>query len=108
MSKTGSLEHFPDGGVAPVVRTCLRPDAEVEIVMAALQMTRRRPVLVPVKAYHILPKLLESLVEGLLVVFTFTLAIADQSASIADENEHTPLVNTIKRRHICDRITVKE
>ena len=57
-------EHLPDGGVTPIVRYTLRPNADVEIVMATLQVGWHGNMLIPVEADHVLLQLLECLIES--------------------------------------------
>ena len=104
MVEASGLKHLPDRRITPVVRFLLRPDADIEIVVASIQMSGHCPVCIPVKQYHILLELLEGLIKSLLIVFAFTLAIADGASTISNEDEYTTMVNSIQPCHIADTI----
>ena len=103
-----SHEHLPDCGVTPIVGCRLRPNADVEVVMTALQVSWRSVVLVPVEADHVLLQLLECLIESLLVVLALAFTVGDETTSISDEKENTTMVNTVQTRHVSHTVRVHE
>ena len=76
--------------------------------MAALEVNRSSPVSIPVQAHHVLPKLFECLIKGLLVVLSLSFSIANQALAVSDENQNTPVVNSIQRGYISNRVAVHE
>jgi tRNA G46 methylase TrmB len=61
-------------GVSPEVRLGLGVDPNLEIVVAALKHFRATHILISVDADQVLTQFLESLIEGIFVVFSLTLA----------------------------------
>ena len=106
--EAGSYEHLPDSGVSPVVSIWLGPNLDVKVVVVAFEHSRDCPVLVPVKANHVLSHLLESLVEGSFIVLSLTLSIGDHASTIAAEDEHTTVVHSIQLGHIGHTVRVHE
>ena len=76
--ETGKLEHLPYSRVTPVIWFALRPNANVEVVVATFENAGHRPLTIPIEANHVLSQILEGLIESFLVVFGLTFAEADQ------------------------------
>lgn len=94
------LKHLPDHRIAPVVWPSLRPNANLEVIMPTFQHSWDSPPLVPVQAYHVLLQLPEGIVEGHFVIGSLAFAKADYAFAVADENEDTPLVDSIQSGYI--------
>ena len=77
-------QHLPNRRVAPIVMLCLRPYADVKIIVTTLEVRGNCEVGVPIETNHVLLQLLEGSLEGLLVVFTLALAETDHTAPVAD------------------------
>ena len=104
MIETGEGEHLPYSRVTPVIWLALRPNAYVEVVMAAFEHRGHRPLTIPVKTNHVLSKFLKGLFKGFLVVFGFTFTKADEPSSISDIKKDASLVDSIKSGHISHTI----
>lgn len=52
--------------------------------------------------------LFEGIIEGLLIIFTLTFAVADEAVSISDKNENSTMVDPIQRGDISNTIRVQE
>ena len=57
---------------------------------------------------QVLTKLLEGVVKRLLVVGTLTLAEAAEAGTVADEDEHTSVVDSVERCNVGHRVGVDE
>lgn len=77
MEETSVLQHLPDGGVTPIVWDGLWEDFDLEIVVSALKEPWRSEDLFYIEANQVLPRLLESIVKSLLILFSFALSIGD-------------------------------
>ena len=75
MEEPGVLQHLPNCWVSPVVWNGLREDLDLEVVMTTFQKTRGGEHLLDIQAHKVLSCLLESIVECLLVLRGFTLAV---------------------------------
>ena len=75
--ETGKLEHLPYSRVTPVIWLALRPNANVEVVVATFENAGHRPLTIPIEANHVLSQILEGLIESFLVVFGLAFAEAD-------------------------------
>lgn len=103
-----SHKHLPNGRVSPIVGLSLRPDVNVEVIVVTLKVCRHGVLVVPVEAHHVCLQLLEGRFEGSLVLFSLTLSIADLAATIADENQHTSVVNAIETGDVGHTVGVEE
>ena len=102
--QTSKGEHLPYSRVTPVIWLALRPNAYIEVVMAAFEHRGHRPLTIPVKTNHILSKFLKGLFKGSLVVFGFTLTKADEPSFISDIKKDASFVDSIKSGHISHTI----
>lgn len=102
------FEHLPDRRVAPIVWDCLREDLDFEVVVSASEHSWRGEGLVDVHADHVLSRLFESVVECLLVLFRFTLAIRNDSISVAHKDQDTSRIGPVEGGDIRYRIGVDE
>ena len=94
------LKHLPDHWIAPVVWPSLRPNANLEVIVSTFQHSWDSPPLVPVQTNHVLLEFPESIVESHFVIGSLAFAEADNAFAIADENEDTPLVDSIQSGYI--------
>lgn len=104
MLDASALEHLPDGRIAPEVRSCLRPDGDVEVIMTPSHHDWAREIVVPVKTDQVLPKLLERSIKGHLVILTLAHSVADESTTVADVEQDTPVVHSVQRGDIRDGV----
>ena len=104
MIETGKLEHLPYRRVTPVIWLALRPNADVEVVVATFENAGHRPLAIPIEANHVLSQILEGLIESFLVVFGLALAVADDPSAIADEEKDASVIDSIKSGHISHTI----
>ena len=104
MIESRGLQHLPDSRIAPVVRNHLRPDLDLEVIVATSERSRDSEVFVPVQQYHVLLQLLEGLIEGCFIVFTLTFTKADCATAVSNEDKYTAMVHSIQSCHVTDTI----
>ena len=104
--KAGVEKHFPYSRVAPEVRLLggLGQDLEMEVIVRSLELPGHRHGEVVTQTHQILSHLLESLVEGRLVVLTLSLAEGDEAVSVADENQHSSVIDSVQRGNFGDTV----
>jgi len=108
VSETGVQEHLPDVRISPIVGSQLRPDLNIEVVVSSFKACVDWRVPVHRQANEVLSQLFERMLEGAFVVFALALAVADNSVSVADKEEHTSVVDSVKAGDISYRVTVNE
>jgi len=108
VSEASIQQHLPDVRVSPVVSPSLRPNFDIEVVVFSFQSGVDWRVTIHRNAYDVLAELFERVVESAFVIFTFTLAIADEPVRVTDKEQDTPVVYAVETGHIGDRITVNE
>ena len=108
VEKAGVLEHLPHRRIAPIIGHLLRPDFDNKIVVSTIEHSGTRENLVNVDAHHVLTRLFECILERLLILRCLTLTIRNETISIANENEYTSLVGSVKRRDVGYGVGVHE
>ena len=108
VSEASIQQHLPDVRVSPVVSPSLRPNFDIEVVVFSFQSGVDWRVTIHRNAYDVLAELFERVVESAFVIFTLTLAIADEPVRVTDKEQDTPVVYAVETGHIGDRITVNE
>jgi len=95
-------KHFPNGGVTEVLGTALTGiQLNKEVIVRTFESGGHRGnLLVERDASHILSHLFERVVESMLVVFSLALAETDKAMAIANENKHSPLVDSVQTGHV--------
>jgi hypothetical protein len=84
------------------------PNLDFKVIVAPLQNLRKRCKRVNIDADHVEAHFLECVVKGRLVIFALTFSKADQTVSIADKEQNTALVDSVKRSDVCRAVSVQE
>jgi len=108
MEKASVFQHLPNRRITPIVGYLLREYLDFKIVVSALKHIRARENFVYINTHHVLARLFECILKRLLILFCFALPVRNEPVSIANENEDTSLVGSIKRGDISNRVRVHE
>ena len=76
------LQHLPNLGIAPVVRSFLREDVYFEVIVAACQLDWTCVDFVDVNAHHVLSCFLEGVFKGLLILVSLAFSVGNQAVAI--------------------------
>ena len=93
-------KHLPNVWIAPIVGHHLRVNLDPKIVVSSVHQARACVAHIMRNCDHVLAQFLESLIEGVFVVFTFALTVGDEAHAVADEHKDTTVVYTIQGGHV--------
>ena len=108
MEEPCMLKHLPNGWISPIIWYGLWENLNLKIIMSSLQESWWSKHLLHIEAHQILPSFFKSVIEGLLVLLSFSFSIGHQPISISNKNQNSSRVDSVERCDICYGIRCHE